>query len=80
MAHCFKQNINYIIELCRRAWERAGRKFGAFLRNVVVDYRDGSIWYDCERERVKLVGWKIKKVWNHATSKSEWGLVGMEIF
>ena len=61
MGKFIRENINYIKQLCRNAWEKAKRHGGAFLNNVFIDYRDGSIWYDTEEERICLFGWKIMK-------------------
>ena len=52
MGKFIRQNINYIKQLCRKAWEASKHFGGAFLNNVFVDYRDGSIWYDTEEHRV----------------------------
>jgi hypothetical protein len=56
-----RQNIKHIKQLCRQAWEKMKHYGGAFLNNVYVDYRDGSIWYDTEKYRLCLVGYKIAK-------------------
>lgn len=65
MGKFISQNIKYIKQLCRKAWEASKRFGGAFLNNVFVDYRDGSIWYDTEEQRVCLVGWKIARTFKN---------------
>ena len=59
MGKFIRDHINYIKTLCRKAWEASSHFGGAFLNYIFVDYRDGSIWYDTEYERVRLTGWKI---------------------
>lgn len=61
MGKFIRDNITYIKFLCRKAWEKMKRFGGAFLNNVFVDYRNGSIWYDTEEFRLRLVGYKIAK-------------------
>jgi hypothetical protein len=47
-----------------------------------VDYRDGSIWYDTEEFRLRLVGYKIAKKFRdikdkagNLVKKAYWALV-----
>jgi hypothetical protein len=61
MGKFIRDNLNFIKNLCRKAWETSKHFGGAFLNNVFVDYRDGSIWYDTEKYRLCLVGYKIAK-------------------
>lgn len=82
MGKFIRDNINYIKSLCRKAWEATKHFGGAFLNNVFVDYRDGSIWYDTERERICLAGWKvarkfrdIRDKFGNLVRKAYWALV-----
>jgi len=59
MGKFIRDHINYIKNLCRKAWEASGHFGGAFLNYIFVDYRNGTIWYDTERERIRLSGWKV---------------------
>jgi hypothetical protein len=65
-----RENIQLIKNLCRQAWEKAKRYGGAFLNNVFIDYRDGSIWYDTENFRLRLVGYKIGKKFRDIRDKA----------
>lgn len=70
MTKFIRDNINYIKSLCRKAWETSKHLGGAFLNNVFVDYRDGSIWYDTENFRLPLVGYKIAKKFREIKDKA----------
>ena len=70
MGKFIRQNINYIKQLCRKAREASKHFGGAFLNNVFVDYRDGSIWYDTEEHRVCLTGWKIARKFRDIKDKA----------
>lgn len=70
MGKFIRDNINYIKSLCRQAWETMKHFGGAFLNNVFVDYRDGSIWYDTEEFRLRLVGYKIAKKFRDIKDKA----------
>ena len=59
MGKFIRDHINYIKNLCRMACEASSHFGGAFLNYVFVDYRSGTIWYDTERERIRLSGWKV---------------------
>lgn len=65
-----RENIQLIKNLCRQAWEKSKRYGGAFLNNVFIDYRDGSIWYDTENFRLRLVGYKIAKKFRDIRDKA----------
>jgi len=70
MGKFIRDNITYIKFLCRKAWEKMKRFGGAFLNNVFVDYRDGSIWYDVEQFRLRLTGYKIAKKFRDIMDKA----------
>ena len=70
MGKFISQNLNYIKQLCRKAWEASKRFGGAFLNNVFVDYRNGSIWYDTEKERICLMGWKVARKFRDIRDKA----------
>ena len=70
MGKFIRDNIKYIKSLCRQAWEKMKHFGGAFLNNVFVDYRDGSIWYDTEEFRLRLVGYKIAKKFRDIKDKA----------
>ena len=40
------------------------------MNNVFIDYRNGSIWYDTEHERVCLAGWKIARKFKEIKDKA----------
>ena len=69
MGKFIRDHINYIKTLCRKAWEASGHFGGAFLNYIFVDYRDGSIWYDTEYERIRLTGWKIVRKFDAVRDK-----------
>jgi len=69
MGKFISENIHYIKTLCRAAWEKAKHYGGAFLNNVFVDYRDGSIWYDTEESRIRLIGWKVARKFREIRDK-----------
>ena len=69
MGKFIRNNIKYIKSLCRKAWEKSKHFGGAFLNHVFVDYRNGSIWYDTEYDRICLAGWKIARKFRDVRDK-----------